>query len=444
MRTVVMGVLAAMACGHRDSAPAPPPTPVRDPWATTDARVESEAERAEAALAHVGELAPKVARLRSLAFDHDVPRAYQDAATFREFARAETAKELPHPTETAAALYHIGLLAKPVDLVAIAEQALATQAGAYYSSTQKRFYMLVSPEGFAFDGLVVHELVHALQDQHFDLDKLLPRGTLDADHLLARRFVAEGDATFTMFLFAATDRRGVATTEMVHVLRGELAQLARMSPSDMAKQNVFGVAATVVPKLAGSLTAFEELPPTLIVPIFDSYIYGAEVVAAAYERGGWKAVDALYVDPPASTEQVLHPDTKLFTHREAPIPIELTAPKTETVLADLVLGELQWQIYFQLWVPAQRIVASEGWGGDRVLVTRRADGGLCARIVTAWDTRPDAEEFRTAFVASLAKRFPHGSGDPSADFDRGDGGGRIIVQQHDTRVIIDDGSCERR
>jgi hypothetical protein len=448
MRSVALRVLVVLgACSRRDPAPPAPVKTAPDPWgAPADARPESEAERAhriEGALAHVGELAPKVAKLRALAFAHDVPHAYQDPAAFHTFARAEIAKDLPHPAETGAALYHVGLLPTKVDLAAVEELALASGAGAYYNSTEKRFYLLLAPDGFMFDGLVVHELVHALQDQHFDLDRLLPRDTLDADHLIARRFVAEGDATFTMFLFALVELRGAATPEMVRLLRGQLAQLVRMSPGDMVKQNVLGLAASVDPGLSGALVAIEDIPLTVLVPLFDSYIYGAELVAGAYERGGWKAVDALYADPPASTEQVLHPTTKLYPRREPPIQIDLTAPANETVLADLVFGELQWQVYFQLWAPAQRIVASEGWGGDHVVVTRQADGGLCARIATAWDTRADADEFRAAYVASLTKRFPRGSGDASASFVRGDGAGHITLRQDGARVMIVDGQCPR-
>jgi hypothetical protein len=229
------------------------------------------------------------------------------------------------------------------------------------------------------------------------------------------------------------------------MLRGELAQLARLSPSEMVKQNTLGVGASTDPEFAKSLGTLDQVPLTLVVPTFDAYLYGAELVAAAYEAGGWSAVDALYTDPPESTEQVLHPTTKLFPHRESPVSLELTAPADETTLANLVLGELQWQIYFELWAPDQKIVASEGWGGDRVVVTRRRDGKLVARIRTIWDTRKDADEFRTAYLASLAKRFPAGSGaaDSSNGFARDDGSGKIFLRQSDTRVDIVDGAAER-
>jgi hypothetical protein len=106
-----------------------------------------------------------------------------------------------------------------------------------------------------------------------------------------------------------------------------------------------------------------------------------------------------------------------------------------------VLGELQYQIYFQLWNPAKKAVASEGWGGDRTKVVK-SGGHLVARSATVWDTANDAKEFAAAYVESLAKRFPKGTGDATTagGFDRGDGAGKIYLKVDGTKVFIVDGA----
>ncbi|HEY5928032.1 MAG TPA: hypothetical protein VIV11_40375, partial [Kofleriaceae bacterium] len=71
-----------------------------------------------------------------------------------------------------------------------------------------------------------------------------------------------------------------------------------------------------------------------------------------------------------------------------------------------VLGEILWSIYFSLWTPDKRIEASEGWGGDRYVVVKRADGSLLGYHATIWDTPADAKQFAAAYEASVAKRFP--------------------------------------
>ena len=449
IRTLIALVVVGCACKGSTHEP---PAKASDPWGGSTApkpadTPEARKQRADQALARVGQLMPKLAKLRGLAFDRDVPREYQTAADFKEFVRAQTAKDLPpdRAAETSAALFHIGLLKQPSDLAALQQQALTTQVGMYYDPQKKKFFLvMVPPTDMLLDMLSVHELTHALQDQHWNLDKFLPQGTdeLDADRFVARRFVAEGDATFTMYLFALGSLGKDVTPEMVKILRAQLDQFATMSPEDMVKQNLLAMSAGLDPELQTSLAGLGEIPSTILVPMFDSYLRGSQVIATAFDLGGWKAVDALYTDPPESTEQVLHPATKLYPQREHPKLVTI-APLGKQI-ANLVFGELQWQVYFQLWVPAQKAIASEGWAGDRAVVTRRDDGRLVARIATTWDTPKDADELRAAFVTSLAARFPKGSGDPvTIGFDRGDGAGKIFLAERGSNVFIVDGGDAR-
>ena len=353
--------------------------------------------------------------------------------------------------DESAALYHIGLLTKPGNLAELEEQAFTTQAGAYYDPAKKKFFLVMVPDGdIILDTISAHELTHGLQDQHFDLQKFMPSGdALDDDHQSARRFVAEGDATFTMFLYAvATMGRGKITPQMVKLLGTQIDQFAAMSPEDMIKQNAAGFASTMDPEIKKSIDAMGDIPMTVLVPMVDSYMQGAQLAMAAYQHGGWKGVDALYTSPPESTEQALHPATKMYPKRDHPRVVTI-APEADhgaKQIANIVLGELQWQVYFQLWDPAQKAIASEGWGGDRTVVTKRADGRLVARIATTWDTPKDADELEAAYVASLAKRFPKGSGDPTAPpgFDRGDGAGKIFLQKSGTNVFIVDGADDAK
>ena len=498
----------AIAC-RRDPAPPPatdrpaPATPSRaaaDPWATP-ASTENARPPAERIRARVTELEPTLAKLRSLAFRQPVTVVNQTPAEFSAHMRTEIARDFPRPADTSAALFHLGLLPAKID-IAEAQRAFTAQASAYYDYGQKRFTILQSPGAPLFmDVLLVHELTHALQDQQFGLDHLLPASGLDADHVAARRFLVEGDAMFITLWFglsvmdggsiapaapgraalpdrecgggsiapaapgraalpdrecggrsippaapgraALPDREcgGGSLPPAVHVIRDQLDQLVRMSASEMFKQTLFGATVQMEPTVDTSLHALHEAPLTLVQPQFDAYFAGAQLVVAAFERGGWEAVEALYAHPPESTEQALHPATKLFSHPDPPVVLPIAVPADETVIDDRVFGELQWRVYFLLWAPNDNIVASQGWGGDHAVVTRLANGKLRARIATAWDSRSDADEFRRAYLASLVKRFPAGRGaaDAAGGFDRGDGGGRIAVVQDGVRVTITDG-----
>lgn len=421
----------------------------KDPWVAKDASAvpetpEQRKARADQALSRVADIMPKLAKVRELSFEHDIPREYQTTEDFRKFVHAEIAKEMPKDKsdDESAALFHIGLLTKPGNVAELEEQAFVTQAGAYYDPATKKFFLVMVPDNDTMlDTISAHELTHGLQDQHFNLQKYMPEEdkSLDDDHAAARRFVAEGDATFTMFLYAMAGS-GQPAPQAVKFLKSQLDMQAAMSPEEMLKQNAFG--ASLDPEIKKSVDAMADIPMTVLIPMVDSYIQGAELVATAFERGGWKAVNELFTTPPESTEQTLHPATKLYPNRDHPKVVTVTGTDKKSEAANLVMGELQWQVYFGLWLPEKKTEASEGWGGDRVIVTKKADGKMTARISTVWDTAKDADEFAAAYTASLAKRLPKGSGDPTsaAGFDRGDGNGKIFVEKKGPAVKILDGA----
>jgi hypothetical protein len=446
----VAALLALVAC-HREAAPPAHGSASSDPWVAKDAAPpqpetpQRREARAQAALGRVAAMMPKLAKLRQLDFLHDIPREYQSTDDFRKFVHDEIAHEMApeKAADESEALFRLGLLETPANLAQLEEQAFVTQAGAYYDPKQKKFFLVMVPDSnMMLDTMSAHELTHGLQDQHYDLEKYLPdEGSgatkLDDDAESARRFVAEGDATFTMFLYMAAPD-GEVSPLALELLVGQLEKTATMAPADLAKMSS-PLADSNDPEIKKSMDAMNDIPATVLVPMIDSYMQGALLVAAAYQRGGWNAVDDLFVHPPESTEQTLHPD-KYFAGDH---PHRVTLPKLAgTELASVVFGELQWQVYFSLWAPDQKKRASEGWGGDRESVVKRADGRIVARVATIWDTPQDASEFAAAYAVTLAKRFPKGSGDATtpAGFDRGDGSGKIFTKLDGAKFYAIDGA----
>ncbi len=430
MKPVLLAALLVVAC-RESRAPENKPTTgsgsagsgsavATDPWQVKDAAPqppetpEQRKERAEKALARVDAIQPKLAKLRGLAFDHPVPTAYQTTDDFRAFLKRELAKELPaeKSAKLSAAYLHVGLLEKPVDLATAYEQTMASQAAAYYDPAAKKFFLVMVPDSdVLLDTISAHELTHGLQDQKFDLTKFMAaKPPLDDDAQFARQFLVEGDATFSMFIYLAAEssKSDAVQKMMLDVLRGQLEHFASMTLKDygdMMKQQAASFK-DMDADLKKSMEAMDQLPPMVIEPLLDSYMKGALVVLTGYDKGGgWKLVDELYKNPPASTEQVLHPAEKLFGKRENPK--KVTLPKLDgEVLTNNVMGELLWRVYFGLWVPDSAKQVSEGWGGDRYIVVKKADGTSVAYLATIWDTVEDAKEFAAAYEASWAKRFP--------------------------------------
>jgi hypothetical protein len=460
MRSCLALVLALTACRGGSNPPeqtattAPMPdgkgTAAADPWQTERPKAvpptaDQRKQQIATALARVPSILPKLAALRGLPMDTPVPAEHQTADEFRGFVQRELAKELP-PEKAAsmqAALLHIGLYTKPIDLVKTLEQTMTSQAAAYYDPATKKFFVVMAPDNDTmFDTISAHELTHALQDKHFDLVKYMPVA-LDEDAGYARKFVVEGDATFSMIAYLMMEKTSAdKLPSMVKVMRPQIETMAGMGVteySDMMKQQAAAFGG-MDDQMKASMETMGELPPVIIGPLIASYMKGAVLAMTAYEYGGWKAVDSLYTTPPESTEQVLHPSTKLFPKRERPK--KVTLPKlTGTELTQNVIGELQWAIYFKQW-GVETADAAPGWGGDRYAVIRGADGALTGYLATSWDSPKDAKEFHDAYVSSLEARFPDADVSKLAAGIARKDRGKVFVKLQGSNVFIVDGAFD--
>ena len=115
-------------------------------------------------------------------------------------------------------------------------------------------------------------------------------------------------------------------------------------------------------------------------------------------------VDAVYDDPPVSTEQVMHMDK--WESREAPIPV--VAPDLADILGDewevideSPVGEASIGIFLEHFGIDRQVAtaAAEGWGGDRAVVAYGPDQAFALAWRLAWDSPADATEFAEAYGA---------------------------------------------
>jgi hypothetical protein len=249
----------------------------------------------------------------------------------------------------------------------IREDVMAGLAGAF-GPEQKQEARLV----------LVHELVHALQDQRLGLgESYAQKRTADGDN--AFRAVVEGDATLAM-LAHALSQQGIP-------LSAATAGIQQMG--DYLDLNAL---------VRGE--KLDDAPAILRVTLVAPYLRGLQFVAAIQARGGWPAVNNAHRRPPATTEQVLHPE-KYFA-REPGEEIELLDNR-EVLAAGFqrieedTLGELELSVYLgQTRASGVDDEAAAGWAGDRLAVYTR---GTEVAVIwwTTWDTDTDAEEaFRAA------------------------------------------------
>lgn len=263
--------------------------------------------------------------------------------------------------------------------------------------------------------LLVHEYVHAVTDQHFDLtrlDKLQEAGK--DDEATALLCLVEGDATVMMFQYAQE----------------------YLTPSQ--QQDVQNEAAGVPSEKL--LAAPAVIRQALLFP----YQKGQEFVAAIIANGGTAALDKAYKDPPTSTEQILHP-SKYLSRRDDPT--EVTLPDLAramgagwTALPDGGVGELDVQLMVDQFLSSgDARDASTGWDGGRYVAADSRRGAVVA-FETAWDSVAEAREAASVLERWLPARYANRGADYRVDgatgrgWDSPDGAG--IVTRNGSRVLV--------
>lgn len=213
--------------------------------------------------------------------------------------------------------------------------------------------------------VVVHELTHALDDQHHPLDEVIL--DLRTEQGRALQALMEGDASRIDTLY-----------------RDQLPPAAR-AISDGEIEDPTGLPDSVGPFL--ELLAFP-------------YIAGPDFVRALVASGGTAAVDEAFRGRPTTSEHILHPDRFL---QRAPS-VSVTEPVPDGPMLGLgVLGEVGLRLVLGGTLDAQAAArAADGWGADHY-VAWSDNERTCVRVNLRMDTPSDTNEVRDALRQWAAK-----------------------------------------
>jgi hypothetical protein len=354
------------------AGPSPSPTTPPDP-ATIYAAIE-----------------PQVVEVRGLMPKASVEPKLLDDAGIKKLVKDSFSKD--NPPEIVAAngrlLTTLGLLDPTASLEDLYIELLGSQVAGLYNPDDKQLYVVSKSGGLGPTEKVTfaHEYTHALQDQNFNLKGLALDQIGEGDRAIARLSLVEGDATLLMSYWATA-----------HLTRAETLQMLGES---------------LDPETTRVLT---EMPAVLRESLLFPYTSGLSFVQGLQAAGGWQAVNDAFGRPPASTEQVLHPDK--YAAGEAPVVVDLPDDLAKRLGAGWKVGleDTLGEFQLRVWLAnagggkgaATSLVGADGWGGDRVALIDGPGGATAVAISTTWDTTNDAAEFATA-----AKLVVSGLADP--------------------------------
>jgi hypothetical protein len=322
----------------------------------------------------------QTAKLRGLAFKEPVTYKMIERKELRLVLEQQVHEQYTEAElrDYSRSLVAIGLVPAGTDVLRVLMGLYGEQVAAFYIPEQHALYTFKDQAWTgSMDRMVLsHELVHALQDQHFDVGKLPLKLKTNDDMVLATAALVEGDATVLMTHWYAN----------------------HAEPGGML-QDLLSVFAQNTAALGA---APEFLRESLVFP----YQEGQRFVSAIVAAGGMEAVNKAFASPPVSTEQVLHP-AKYLGQRDDPVEVtpSVEAPAGWRRIGDNVLGE--WGVRGLLkgrlgMFEAQ--VAAMGWEGDRYRVYERgADGPVGVVWESVWETEDDARELVAAYEKGLVE-----------------------------------------
>lgn len=296
-------------------------------------------------------LSHRAERLRGLTLLRPVAVEHVQRKTLRErIAKEIAAEDDPDLPGSEAGLRLLGMLDANDSLADVYSDGFADSILGFYDPETKKLSLVETGDVEASGATIVHELVHAVQDQVFDLESGLLAPSDDDDAALAGRALVEGDAT-------EVEARFLEETGLAGAL-GELGSgLAHISGG------TGGSSGPDIPYLS-RLSGFP-------------YGAGFAFVTALRTRGGQALVDRAFAHPPHTTLAVLDPD-------RFDTPLDVTEPVTMPAPTDGMERIFATQFgAADVLAMVDDMDAALAWRGGRLVVDRSLDRGtLTLRIRT--------------------------------------------------------------
>jgi hypothetical protein len=297
-------------------------------------------------------------------------------------------------------LKKLGLLPRNFDLRQYMLDLYREQVEGWYDTHNKTVYLLdwVAPD--EQKPVMAHELVHALQDQNFGLDKWLniAKDSKDAsvqvaleEQRVARQSVVEGQAM-------------VVLTAYEHGTSGSGGQTASSGAEAMSSEA----------QAEGGSAVYAHAPLYLQEAMLFPYKYGGDFVRFLLEQRGKQAAFAgLFHKPPQDTRQIMQPSTYLSSEPQ---------PQARVVALERLLGpdwrredlsgigEIDLRILLEVWGGDKAAsLLTEAWhGGYYVSLSKKnaVNGSPISLALILEFTSPEAAHyFGAVYAAALTTRF---------------------------------------
>jgi hypothetical protein len=324
----------------------------------------------------IGTIEQGLSEITELSFTRHVPSALINKEQLRRYLE-DRVKEIK-PADIRAeelTLKLLGLIPPDFDLRQNTVDLLTEQAAAFYDYNKRKLFVLEGSDAGSEERMVlVHELAHALADQHFPLRKYVREGSQSDDGSTARLAVMEGQATWLMAAYLSKLGGG---------------------PADVP-DSVLQLMTSTTDSSAAQYPVFSQAPPYIRDSLVFPYNEGMLFQNAVYKKMGRQAFAEVFRHPPVSTQQILHPDLYLsHTAPTIPDPPAVPAHREVRELADGNLGEFDFRVLLSQYTTKEEgeQAATHLAGGSYALFEYKHGKLPLLAFASTWDSETSAGKY---------------------------------------------------
>src|SRR6202162_3673353 len=327
---------ASFGFAQQTTAPATPPNVAGKPSAADFSAAADEVLDQMSQITGLALRGPvkKSLRSREEIRAHVIQKMNEDKDTAERYADARSAEAF-------------GLLPKGFDLDSFMVDLLTEQIAGLYDPKAHEFYVA---DWIPIDDqrmVMAHELTHALEDQHFQIEAWAKAARPNDDGELAREAVLEGSAMAAMIDY-------------------------ELQGSGRSLKDVPDIDPSMLVGDMGSTPALKKSPPFLKDALVFPYFAGLTFSADLLKTNGWKDLPVVFSKPPISTQQIMHPALyhagKTPSTENLPDVGKLLGPDW-TRLEENVMGEFGWKEVLKQFLGEDRAkILAAAWDGDRYVV----------------------------------------------------------------------------
>lgn len=332
-------------------------------------------------------LLPPIAEASGLPALQPIDFAVQPRDEARAFVERQLDEQRGELAGMERAYKALGLLPDTLDLRSLLLELYTEQIVGYYDPRTSRLYVVDGIAARDAEPVVAHELVHALQDQHTDLEALVAPGRGN-DRQMAAQAAAEGQATLVMFALQAAETAGRPVDPAA--LPDLAPLLGPMLEEEHARFPVFDRAPRVVRE-------------SLLFP----YLHGTAFVQALHRHRPRDTEPPVPFGDllPTSTQQVIHPVDHFIRARTEPFELRIEPPDADWAVAyENTLGQFEMAVLLTEHLGQGAATIAEGWAGDRYVLLVSPAGDERLVWYTAWRDNAAADRFATRYRQLLNGR----------------------------------------